>query len=98
MEYRVTWSRRARNTLKAIQDHIAEDNVAAAIRLAERIVARTDLLQTTPRIGVLYPVGDDREIRQLVEGNYRIFYQIREQSGQVLIMTVWHAARQEPKL
>lgn len=98
MEYRVTWSRRAQSALKAIQDHIAQDNPRAAVELAERIIAKVELLRTTPRIGVVYPVDDNREIRQLVEGNYRIFYRVREDNDLVLVMTVWHAARQEPKL
>lgn len=54
------------------------------------------MLRSTPRIGVLYLMDVDREIRQLVEGNDRIFYKVNEARHRVEVLLIWHAARQEP--
>lgn len=96
MEFHVSWSFRARNSLKSIFNHIAQDNLPAAEKLRVRILGQTDVLRGSPRIGQRFASAPEREIRQLVEGNYRIFYEIDELRSRVLILTVRHAARRDP--
>lgn len=98
MDFAVIWSPRARKALLSICKYIAEANPSAATELELRILAKTKLLQSTPRIGNVYMNEPDREIRQLIEGHYRIFYKVNELRHLVEILLVWHAARQEPKL
>ena len=36
-------------------------------------------------------------IREIVYGNYRIFYEITQKTNMVHVLRVWHGARGEPK-
>lgn len=97
MGYEVKWTPRALSQLRKIVEFISADNPPAAQKLRDRILRQTQLLTQTPRIGQLYPLESAHEIRQLIEGRYRIFYRIDEDHAQVHVMTVWHASRNEPR-
>lgn len=48
-------------------------------------------------MGVVY-AGRTPEIREILCGNYRIFYRFREEQRLAEILVVWHSARSEPNL
>lgn len=79
MAFQIDWTQRARQVLKAIIDYIAQDNSSAVEKLRIRILARTEVLRGSPRVGQRFDAESDHEVRQLVDGNYRIFYEIDEQ-------------------
>lgn len=97
MGYDVKWTRRAVSQLRKIVEFISADNPPAAQNLRVRILKQTELLSETPRIGQLYPVESDREVRQLIQDSYRVFHEIDDDRSRVLIMMVRHASRQEPR-
>lgn len=70
--------------------YIAAENPDAADRLLDRIERRTQLLATQPFAG---PARDDLDsgVRQLVVGNYLMFYRVENDT--ILILRVLHGKR-----
>lgn len=78
--------------LRAIHDYVAQDSPKYADRLMDKIIERVDILEQHPKIGRKVPEFDNESIRELIEGNYRIIYQI-ESEDEIGIARVHHAAR-----
>ncbi|MFN8712802.1 MAG: type II toxin-antitoxin system RelE/ParE family toxin [Bacteroidota bacterium] len=87
----VKWSKRALSDLRFIYDYIAIDSVFYAERYINKLISRVDQLETLPESGRIVPEKNDLMIRELIEGNYRIFYKI--QRGHIFILRIHHAAR-----
>ncbi|MDT8445004.1 MAG: type II toxin-antitoxin system RelE/ParE family toxin [Desulfuromonadales bacterium] len=85
----VVWTEHALQSLVAIEDYIAMDDPAAAVSFIERLIRRTDILMEQPRVGRMVPEVPGRELRELIEGNYRIVYRLNETT--VEILTVFEA-------
>ena len=74
--------------------HIAEDNVDAAIALANLIRARAEQLSEP---SILFRKGRVRDTREMVvHPNYLVVYRVRTKAKRVEILRVLHAARQWP--
>lgn len=87
---RVRWARVALADLAQAQDRIANDNPAAAGRIAARIHEATLKLREYPLIG---RIGDDPDTREWpVRGTpYLVVYEIRDDG--IEILRVWHMRR-----
>jgi plasmid stabilization system protein ParE len=59
--------------LKAINDFISLDSKFYAARFINRLIQRVDQLVLFPDSGRIVPEKNNPEIRELIEGNYRIF-------------------------
>lgn len=93
----VVWTERARRHLRAIHDYIAEDSEHYAIRTVDRITRKSASLARHPLSGHRVPEYERQagpELRQILQGNYRIIYRVRPDVVQIL--AVIHAARQMP--
>ena len=76
----------------AIMDHIAEDNLRAALELDEEFEAHADRACRAP---TLYKPGRMKGTREIVvRPNYVMVYQV--ETGAVVILRVLHAAEQWP--
>lgn len=97
---KVVWTDRARRHLRAIHDYIAEDSQRSATRIVDRITRKPESLARFPRSGHVVPEyeyeASGTEIRQLLEGNYRIIYRVLPDYVQIL--TIIHGARQMPSV
>jgi len=91
---KVRWTDKAKLHLKGIRDYIASDSPKYAARTIDLITRKGDGLRRFPMSGHAVPEYDDPAIRQVIEGNYRIIYRIREEA--VEILAVVHAARELP--
>jgi toxin ParE1/3/4 len=90
---RVRWTSPALSDLEAIEDFVAEDDPAAAVRLARRIHERTDRLSVTPRAGRRGRVAGTREL--VVGGTpYVVAYRI---AADIEVLAVVHGAREWPE-
>ena len=90
----VIWLPRAEANLLQIVEHIAEDNVDAAIALAKLIRARAGQLSEPP---TLFRKGRVRGTREMVvHPNYLVVYRVHAKGKRVEILRVLHAARQWP--
>lgn len=86
---KVVWTRQARSRLAEIRDFIARDNPAAADRHLQRLIERAQVVTQFPALGREIPELPGTALRELIEGNYRIVYRVRQET--VEILTVFEA-------
>lgn len=87
---RVVYTEDAEADLAAIWDHIAEDNIAPADRVIDRLRTAGSSLATMPRMGKARPELR-RDCRSFPVGHIVIFY--RELKDAVEILHIYHGAR-----
>ena len=87
----VRWTPQALDDLEAICLFIARDAPSVAAVFAQRAFAATDRLAEFPRSGRTVPEINNRDVREVILGNYRLIYRMR--SGDVQVLTVHPAAR-----
>lgn len=88
----IKWTRLATGDLKDIYDYISKDSPTYAKRTIVRIRARTKVLTRHPQIGKTIPEFDRPDLRELIEGSYRIVYRLVDQQ-QIDILTIHHSSR-----
>ncbi|WP_417468758.1 type II toxin-antitoxin system RelE/ParE family toxin [Maricaulis sp.] len=91
---RLVWSVTARSELKQAVAHIAEDDLAAAIRVRDRISDTANTLTTYPSIGRPGRLAGTREL-VIPHLPYLIVYLASK--TQVVILRVLHTSRNWPK-
>lgn len=91
---KVIWSELAVQRVSEIAEYIADDNVSAADKWVGRIFKRAEDLSLFENSGRRVPESNDKKIRELVFGNYRIIYKI--QSTVVYVLTVRHFKQMLP--
>jgi addiction module RelE/StbE family toxin len=89
----IVWSPKSLRDLEAIQGYIAQFNPTAAGRVVQKIIRRTDRLQSWPLSGGHVPEDATQAYRQVIMGNYRVIYRYDESSNRLTVITVIHAAR-----
>ena len=88
---KIIWSERSILDLEDIADYIAKDSVKYAKLTIEKIINQTTILEKQPLIGRIVPELNDKRIRELITGNYRIIYEHKKLF--VNILTVHHSKR-----
>jgi len=78
--------------LNDIGDYIAKDSLRYAEITVVRLFESVDILESYPFVGVKSPDFENESIRQIIKGDYRIVYQIIDES-RVDILTVHNCAR-----
>jgi len=73
---KIVWTEQSVFDLKDIFDYISKDSKRYAENQVRRIKAKTLILKTQPVSGRIVPELGISQIRELIEGNYRIVYQI----------------------
>ena len=72
----VIWTHRARRRLKEIYDYIAQDQLQNAEKWIDRVIKRCDYTAEEPWLGRVVPEYEEENIREVLQGDYLIFYQI----------------------
>jgi toxin ParE1/3/4 len=88
---KIVWTRRARSDLQSIRDYIARDSAFYAARFIKRLSRSVRVLERSPEIGAVVTEFQAEGLREILFGNYRIFYRIR--ADLVRVIAVVHAAR-----
>jgi len=88
---KVHWTATAESHLDAIHSYIAQDSPEYAKRTIDRLTRRSQQISTFPLSGHRVPEYDREQIREVVEGYYRIIYHIK--SDQIDIIAVIHGSR-----
>jgi toxin ParE1/3/4 len=88
----INWTQIAVEDLKNIYDFISKGSKKYAQLELLKIKTRTSILKTNPRIGKIVMEKGDFNVRELVEGNYRIIYKIIG-TKRIDILTIHHGAR-----
>jgi toxin ParE1/3/4 len=90
----VIWTDNALAALASIHDYVAEGSPSRAERLIEGIVRRSDQIAEFPESGRMVPGHGRWDLRELIEGRYRIIYIIGER--RIDVLTVVHVRRELP--
>jgi toxin ParE1/3/4 len=88
---RVLWTEAALNQLEAIRDFLSQTSPEYAQRIVERLVSRSERLAAFPHSGRMVPEYELDEVRQVIEGAYRIIYLIKE--NQLEVLAIIHTLR-----
>jgi toxin ParE1/3/4 len=92
---KVVWTKSSLNDLKLIFEYISIDSHFYASRFINKIVDRVEQLIVFPESGRIVPEKEDTTIRELIEGNYRIFYRL--QKNNVTVLRIHNSARRIKK-
>jgi predicted PurR-regulated permease PerM len=74
------------------------DNPAAARKMGEAILNKAGLLASFPQLGKVFCKLNRKDVREISAVPYRIIYHVKDSGRSVSILTVWHGARQEPRI
>lgn len=89
---KLIWTDQAINDLDDIGNYIAENSEKYAKLTVKKLFERTDILKTFPLTGRIVPEKNEENVRELIEGNYRIIYEIVSLE-QINVLAVYHSAR-----
>ena len=87
----VKWSLLARHDIREIADYIAKDSPYYSQRMVEKIFQRVQVLEDFPMMGRVVPEFSSENIRELIEGSYRLVYLAGK--TEVVILRIHHSAR-----
>ena len=85
---RIAWSPVAVERASEIVDYIAQDKPSAADNWIRTIFSKVEQVRSNPEIGRIVPEINERQIRELIYGNYRIIYHV--EAKQISILTIRH--------
>jgi toxin ParE1/3/4 len=88
---KINWTRRSIRDLHSIHEFISLDSKFYANRFINKIVIRVEQLIEFPESGRIIPEKEQADLRELIEGNYRIFYRI--QKNNVTILRIHNSAK-----
>ena len=89
---KIVWTELSISELMEIFDYIAEDTIRYTSITANKIYQRVQPIIENPYIGRMVPEFSKKSIREIIDGNYRIIYLVKNKS-QVDILRVYHVAR-----
>jgi addiction module RelE/StbE family toxin len=87
---KVYWTNTAEGHLDAIFGYIAQNSPEYAKSMVDRITRRSQQIAEYPLSGRVVPEYDFNQIREVIEGSYRIIYHIK--SDQIDVLAVIHGA------
>ncbi len=88
----IKWTNQALLDLKDIFDYIARDSKKYAYYQTRSIKEKTKQLKKNSSIGRIVPELEREDVRELLDGNYRIIYRIKS-SSRIDIISIFHSAR-----
>jgi plasmid stabilization system protein ParE len=87
---KVYWTDTAVGHLDAIYAHIALDSPEYARRMVDRLTRRSQQIADFPFSGPRVPGYDVDQVREVIEGVYRIIYHVK--TDQIDVVAVIHGA------
>jgi len=88
----VHWTDTAIEHLESIQAYIAKTSPDYALRTVERLIRRSEQIAAFPESGRVVPEFEVPQIREVLEGPYRVVYYIKP--DQIDVLAVLHSAQQ----
>lgn len=88
----VFWTDTAVRHLSAIYSYIAQNSPKYAERMVDRLTRRSQQIANFPLSGRVTAEFATEQIREVIEGSYRIIYYIKP--DQIDILAVLHSAQQ----
>lgn len=85
---KLIWTELAFEKLEEFADYIASDKPVAALKWTEKIQQSVNKLINFPQMGREVPEIKKPDIREIIEGNYRIIYKI--ELDRIAMLTIRH--------
>ena len=98
MDWEVVWTEPALGDLEQVLRAASSHSASTAESLRTELLESVEVLARFPHIGPLYERDRTGRTREILCRSYRIFYRVSDDRQRVEILTIWHAARREPKL
>ncbi len=89
---KVTLSATALMNLESIHEYISKDAEFYADKVIAKILQRITILETHPMIGKVVREFGNPLVRELIEGKYKIIYEIISE-GEISVLRIYHGAR-----
>lgn len=93
---KVLWTESALAQLRAVHDYLAQTSPEYALRIVDRLTKRSIQIAQFPFSGRMVSEYELNEVREVIEGPYRIIYLIVTENQKVEVLAVIHSSR-EPK-
>jgi addiction module RelE/StbE family toxin len=87
----IRWTEQAVQDLQQIRSYIERDSPRYGRLVSERLYESTERLGAFPRSGRVVPELNQKKVRELIVGEYRIVY--RMEDAAVVILTVFRSSR-----
>ena len=87
----INWTKKSVKDLRTINDYISLDSEFYAARFISKLISRVDQLIEFPESGRVVTEKNEPEIRELIEGNYCIFFRLRKEK--ITILRIHNSAR-----
>ncbi|KZN14450.1 type II toxin-antitoxin system RelE/ParE family toxin [Marinomonas sp. TW1] len=85
----LVYTEEAINDLKRLRDFIAKHNPNAALRVAQELISKINLLVDFPHIGAAVKLAPSPEtVRDMIFGNYIVRYSIHREI--IIVLRIWH--------
>lgn len=91
---RVHWTDTAIGHLRGIHAYIKLSSLEYALRVVDRLTRRSQQIGNFPQSGRIVPEVDLPQIREVLEGPFRIIYHIKP--DQIDVIAVIHGSQQTP--
>src|SRR5436190_12454592 len=98
MGFPVILTEKAIEDLATIVAFIAADNSERARSFGNLLIDRALAIRPFPEIGRVVPEIGDSEVREILQGSYRIIYRVIHDPDAIYILRFWHGARGEPEI
>ena len=85
---KIIWSPLAIDRVSEIAAYIAQENPTAAEKWIDTVFRKVEDLQDFPESGRVVPETENKAIRELIYGNYRLIYRLGEK--RISVLTVRH--------
>ena len=100
---KIIWSSLAKSRLKQVYEYYAENvSVKVAKNITQNILDSISLLKNNPMLGKVEetPKGIEtyRELRCLVEGDYKIVYRVMDMYDYIDLVTIFYTYRDPDKI
>ena len=92
---KVNWTDAARTQLRDIHTFLYRSSAQYASKMVDRLTRRSQQIATFPRSGRVVPEANDVNIREVIEGPYRIIYHLL--GDEIDVIAIVHGASQWPE-
>ena len=91
---KVLWTDAAIAQLEAVYNYVAQTSPEYARRIVDKLTRRSIQIAAFPFSGRMVPEYELNEVRELIEGSYRVIYLVKEEKNQIEVLAVIHSARE----
>jgi toxin ParE1/3/4 len=89
---KLKWTDKALKDLEDIGEFISKDSLRYAYNTVQKLFKSVEILKLMPKTGRIVPELSNNNIRELIRGNYRIIYLVKDDTN-IEILTIHHSAR-----